>query len=33
MPDTERSKEAEALPQKQEKGRVLGIRLWHVLCC
>jgi OmpA-OmpF porin, OOP family len=24
MPDTERSKEAEALPQKQEKGRVLA---------
>ena len=24
MPDTERSKEAEALPQKQEKGRILA---------
>lgn len=30
MPDTERSKEAEALPQKQEKGRVLA---YTVLAC
>ena len=30
MPDTERSKEAEVLPQKQEKGRVLA---YTVLAC
>jgi len=30
MPDTERSKEGEALPQKQEKGRVLA---YTVLAC
>ena len=33
MPDTERPKQAEALPQKQGKGVFLRIRLWQVLCC
>ena len=32
MPDTERPKEAEALPQKQGRG-VACVRLWQVQCC